>query len=163
MRDYRWLRLFSLLAVWMVASRLAMADTQAPSAVRLEGAVVQRIATGFQFTEGPCWRAAGYLVYSDITGNTVYRWLPEQGAEIFLRPSGNANGITEDRQGRLILAQHLERRVIRLAADGSFTILASHYQGKRLNSPNDLIVSSNGTIYFTDPPLGIKTSDQELN
>jgi len=128
----------------------------------LKDATVEKIATGFQFTEGPCWRTAGYLVFSDIQGNTVYKWTPEQGAQIFLQPSGNSNGLAEDNEGRLLLAQHGKRRIAHLEADGTETALATQFNGKRLNSPNDIAVKSDGAIYFTDPPYGINSSQEEL-
>jgi len=128
-----------------------------------DDAVLEKIATGFQFTEGPCWRSEGYLVFSDISGNTVYKWTPANGAEVFLTPSGNANGLAEDQDGRLLLAQHGKRQIARLEIDGSETSLASHYDGKRLNSPNDIVLKSDGSIYFTDPPYGIRESEKELS
>ena len=125
-------------------------------------AAVEKIATGFQFTEGPCWRAAGYLVFSDIQGNAVYKWTPEKGAEVLLQLSGNSNGLADDNEGRLLLAQHGNRRIARLEANGTETVLATHYNSKRLNSPNDIAVKSDGSIYFTDPPYGINSSQEEL-
>ncbi len=127
-----------------------------------QNASLEKIATGFQFTEGPCWRAAGYLVFSDIQGNAVYKWTPEKGAEVFLQPSGNSNGLAEDNEGRLLLAQHGKRRIARLETDGTETALATQFNGKRLNSPNDIAVKSDGSIYFTDPPYGINSSQEEL-
>ncbi len=123
---------------------------------------VEKIADGFQFTEGPCWRSAGYLVFSDISGNSVYKWSPSAGTEIYLSPSGKTNGIAEDIEGRLILAQHGNRRIIRLEEDGAEIPLATHYNSKRLNSPDDLVIKSDGAIYFTDPPYGINNSQEEL-
>ncbi|MFH1198103.1 MAG: SMP-30/gluconolactonase/LRE family protein [bacterium] len=124
---------------------------------------VEKIADGFQFVEGPVWKDGVGLLFSDIPANKVYRWTPETGAEIFLDPSGNSNGLALDVQGRLLLAQHGNRRVARLETDGSQTALATHYDGKKLNSPNDLAVKSDGAIYFTDPPYGINSSQAELN
>jgi len=122
----------------------------------------EKIADGFQFTEGPCWRAGGYLVFSDISGNTVYRWTEDKGAEVYLSPSYNSNGLAEDSEGRLLMAQHGQRRLARLEADGSQTALATHYNGKQLNSPNDIAIKSDGSIYFTDPPYGITPGQEEL-
>lgn len=127
-----------------------------------EDAVVEKIADGFQFVEGPLWRNPGYLVFSDIPANTVYKWTEEGGTEIFLSPSGNSNGLAEDLDGRLLLAQHGSRRVARIDENGVESGIATHYQGKRLNSPNDLTVKSDGAIYFTDPPYGIDSSQEEL-
>ena len=123
---------------------------------------VEKVAGDFQFTEGPLWHPKGFLLFSDIPGNTIYQWTPNKKPEIFRRPSGNANGNTLDREGRLLTAKHSNRRVSRTEKDGSIVTLASQYEGKRLNSPNDLVVKSDGTIYFTDPPYGIKSEQEEL-
>ena len=128
-----------------------------------DNAVLEKIATGFQFTEGPCWRTAGYLVFSDIQGNTIYKWTEEDGATVFHKPSGKANGLVEDLSGRLLLAQHENRSLSRLESDGTVTAVVTHYNGKRLNSPNDIAVKSDGSIYFTDPPYGISESEKELD
>jgi aldose 1-epimerase len=123
---------------------------------------VEKIATGFEFTEGPVWHPDGFLLFSDIPANTIYKWQPQQETEIFRQPSGNANGNTFDQSERLISAEHGNRRVSRTEKNGQIVTLASHYQGKRLNSPNDLAVKSDGSIYFTDPPYGIKPEQEEL-
>ena len=148
--------LFFCFLLAMMSSPLAAQSSVADSAT------VDKIATGFQFTEGPCWRSEGYLVFSDIQGNTVYKWSTEGGAKLFLNPSGNSNGLAEDNEGRLLLAQHGLRRIARLEADNTETALATHFDGKRLNSPNDIVVKSDGSIYFTDPPYGIHSSEEEL-
>jgi len=127
-----------------------------------DGAKVQRIKTGYQFVEGPLWREPGYLIFSDIPANTVYKWSPDGSVETFLKPSGNSNGLAADLEGRVLLAQHGKRSISRLEADGTETELATHFDGKRLNSPNDLAVKSDGSIYFTDPPYGINSSQEEL-
>jgi gluconolactonase len=119
------------------------------------GAAVERIATGFQFVEGPLWKDGVGLLFSDIPANTVYRWTPDSGARVYLNPSFNSNGLTLDLQGRLLLAETGTRRIARLEDDGSQTPLASTYDGKKLNSPNDLVVKSDGAIFFTDPPFNI--------
>jgi len=93
----------------------------------------------------------------------VYRWRANTDSAVFLRPSGNSNGLALDHSGRLLLAQHGDRRVARLESDGSQTPLATHFNGRRLNSPNDLTVKSNGTIFFTDPPYGVSPDQRELN
>ncbi len=125
-------------------------------------AEVEKVAGGFEFTEGPVWHPDGFLLFSDIPANTIYKWQPEQKTEIFRQPSGNANGNTLDRSGRLITAEHGNRRISLTEKDGQIVTLASHYQEKRLNSPNDLAVKSDGSIYFTDPPYGIKSEQEEL-
>jgi len=127
-----------------------------------EGAKAEKVAAKYQFVEGPAWMQPGFLLFSDIPANTIYRWNPDKTTEIYLKPSGNSNGLTVDLQGRLIMAQHGKRRVARLEADGSETELAATYTGKRLNSPNDVTVGSDGSIYFTDPPYGINGSQEEL-
>lgn len=121
------------------------------------GAVLEMIATGFGFTEGPVW-CGDYFLFSDIPQNRIvrWRWLSE-GPEVttFRYPSGNSNGLTLDQKGRLIACEHGSRRVTRTEIDGSIMVLAEQYQGKRLNSPNDVVVRSEGSIYFTDPPYGL--------
>jgi sugar lactone lactonase YvrE len=121
---------------------------------------VLKIAGGFQFTEGPVWHPDGHLLFSDIPANIIYRWAPGMSsAEIYCSPSGHANGLTIDRQGRLVACEH-DRRVSRTEADGTVIPLADHYQGKRLNSPNDIVVKSDGGIYFTDPPYGLPRHEE---
>jgi gluconolactonase len=128
------------------------------------GAKLERIADGFQFVEGPVWKDGVGLLFSDIPANTVYRWTPDSGARVYLKPSSNSNGLTFDLQGRLLLAQTGSRRVARLEFDGTETPLASAYAGKKLNSPNDLVVKSDGSIFFTDPPFNIPAGQtQELS
>lgn len=117
---------------------------------------VERLGTGFLFTEGPVWSAReGCLLFSDIPGNTITRWTPADGFSMFRSPSGKSNGMTRDRDGRLVVCEHYNRRVTRTEHDGSVTTLASHFKGRRLNSPNDVTVKSDGSIYFTDPPYGL--------
>jgi len=127
-----------------------------------------KLAEGFQFTEGPIWiRDGGYLLFSDPNANTIYKYAPDGQLSVFRTPSGysgadigeygqpGSNGLTVDRQGRLTINEHGNRRVTRLEKDGTLTVLADRYQGKRLNSPNDLVYRSDGTLYFTDPPFGL--------
>ena len=123
---------------------------------------VQKLAGDFKFTEGPVWVAkGGYLLFSDIPANRIYRWSPKEGLSVWREPSGNTNGNALDRQGRSISCEHSNRRVTRTEADGSITVLAHSFGGKRLNSPNDVVVKSDGTIWFTDPPYGIKPEQIE--
>ena len=131
------------------------------------GAQLQKLAGGFQFTEGPVWHPDGYLLFSDPNANTIYRWSPEGSVSVFRSKSGYAgfdigayrqpgsNGLTLDRDGLLTINEHGNRRVTRLERTGKVTVLADHYEGKRLNSPNDLVYRSDGTLYFTDPPFGL--------
>ena len=123
-----------------------------------DGTTVDKIAGGYQFVEGPVWHSDGYLLFSDIPANTVYKWSEDGGSEVYLNPSGNSNGLMWDANHLLILAQHGNRRVARIEADATETALATHYEGKRLNSPNDLALKSDGSIFFTDPPWGINNN-----
>ncbi len=123
-----------------------------------EDTVIERIGAGFGFTEGPLWRG-DHLLFSDIPRNRIVRWrMRGEGPEVttFRHPSGNANGHTLDRTGRLISCEHSGRRVSRTEPDGRITVVADSYNGCRLNSPNDVVVRSDGSIYFTDPPYGLK-------
>jgi len=129
-----------------------------------------KIAEGFKFTEGPVWdRNGGFLLFSDPNNNTIYKYSPEgngtltvfreksgyEGADIAEYGQPGSNGLTFDRDGRLTINQHGNRRVVRLESDGQLTVLADKFEGKRLNSPNDLVYRSDGTLYFTDPPFGL--------
>ncbi|QEH37474.1 Gluconolactonase precursor [Aquisphaera giovannonii] len=130
-------------------------------------AVVERIGEGFEWSEGPVWdRRNNCLYFSDIPRNRVMKWQPGKGVSVFLEKSGysgaiprggepGSNGLLIDNEGRLLLCQHGDRRVVRLEPDGSFRALASNYINKPFNSPNDLVLKSNGDIYFTDPPYGL--------
>ena len=124
---------------------------------------VEKIAEGFLFVEGPLWKDGVGLLFSDINGNTIYRWSADSGVAVYLRPSGGSNGLAFDHQGRLLAALQGSRQVIRIDQNGTKTVLASLFQGKRLNSPNDLVVKSDGSIWFTDPPYGISSSLEELH
>lgn len=132
----------------------------------------EKLATGFSFTEGPVWVPAtattsGYLLFSDPNANTIYRWSPDGQVSVFRTKSGysgfnigeyhqpGSNGLTLDKQGRLTINQHGNRRVIRVEPRGNITILADRYEGKKLNSPNDLVYKADGSLYFTDPPFGL--------
>ena len=132
---------------------------------------LERIATGFDFTEGPIWHPDQYsLIFSDILGNSIYRWTEKNGLEKLRRNSYMANGNAYDRQGRVLTCEHATSRVTRtnFACACEYEVLATHYQGKQLNSPNDIVCKSDGMIYFTDPAAG-RTAEfgvprpQELN
>lgn len=138
-------------------------DKLVPRAAQLE-----KIAEGYAWVEGPVWnRAGGYLLFSDIPNNSVFKWKEGEGVSLFLKPSGytgstpfegrepGSNGLTYDASGRLVLCEHGDHRVARLEANGKKTTLVDSYEGKRLNSPNDLAFKSNGDLYFTDPPFGL--------
>jgi gluconolactonase len=118
---------------------------------------LEKLATGFRWAEGPAYFAAGqYLVWSDIPNNRMMRWDETDGSvSVFRQPANNSNGNTVDRQGRLVTCEHRSRSVTRTEFDGSITTLAAQWQGKRLNSPNDAVVKSDGAIWFTDPTYGI--------
>ena len=124
---------------------------------RVALASVERLYTGTRWAEGPVWFGdARCLIWSDVPGNCMYRWDEETGAVApFRKPSNMANGNTRDRQGRLVTCEHLTRRVTRTEYDGTITVVCDNYEGKRLNSPNDVVVKSDGSIWFTDPRFGI--------
>jgi len=132
------------------------------------GTKIDKLAGGFLFTEGPVWfREGGYLLFSDPNNNLIYRWSSDDGVSIYRTHSGytgmdigeygqpGSNGLTLDKQGRVTINEHGNRRVTRLEKNGQLTVLADRYQGKRLNSPNDLVYRSDGALYFTDPPFGL--------
>jgi gluconolactonase len=135
------------------------------------GAKIEKLADGFLFTEGPVWvRDGGYLLFSDPNANRIYRWAPDGQVSIYRTKSGytgmdigeygqpGSNGLTLDKEGRLTVCEHGNRRVTRLEKNGVVTVLAGRYDGKRLNSPNDLVYRSDGALYFTDPPFGLPKS-----
>jgi len=135
----------------------------------LSNATLKQLATGYDWTEGPVWFGdAGCLLFSEIPSNRILRWTPEIGVSTYRAPSNYSNGHTRDRQGRLISCEHGRRRVTRTEWDGTVTVIADGYQGKTLNSPNDIVVKSDGSIWFTDPHYGIGSdyegykSEQEL-
>src|SRR5579863_3001255 len=134
------------------------------------GAKIEKLADGCKWTEGPIWIHSGYLLFADIPGNRIMKWTPDGSLTVFMHPSGytgsaaftgpesGSNGMTLDKRGRLTVAGHAARNVFRLeslAKGATMTILAESYQGKRLSSPNDLVYRSDGSLYFTDPPYGL--------
>jgi gluconolactonase len=142
----------------------AMLDSQAP---------IEMLAEGFQWTEGPVWNAtAGELLFSDIPNNVIHAWKAGTGLRVFMKPSGytgvagygsepGSNGLAFDADGRLLLCEHGDRRVSVLTKGGGKMTLADRFQGKRLNSPNDLVVHSDGSIYFTDPIYGLPNREKD--
>src|SRR5246500_598942 len=124
---------------------------------RVTLAAVERIATGFRWAEGPVWFGdRRYLLWSDIPNNRIMRWDEGTGVpSIFRKPSNFANGHTRDRQGRLVSCEHGGRRMTRTEYDGTITVLVDRFEGKPLNSPNDVVVKSDDTVWFSDPPFGI--------
>jgi gluconolactonase len=126
-------------------------------------AQLETLYTNCRWAEGPVWFGdGGYLLWSDIPNDRILRWMPGLGVSEYRKPAGNTNGHTRDREGRLVSCSHGNRRVERTEHDGSITVLADSYDGKPLNSPNDVVVKSDGTIWFTDPAYGIE-SDYEGN
>jgi len=136
-------------------------------------AVIEKLAGGFAFTEGPVWMRDGSVLFSDIPNNAIQKWTPDGKVTLFRKPSGydgtdapagafiGSNGLTLDQQGRLIICEHGNGRVTRLEKDGKLTVLAARFEGKRLNSPNDAVYKSDGSLYFTDPPYGFVKQDED--
>jgi sugar lactone lactonase YvrE len=130
----------------------------------VEPGQAQRLATGFGFTEGPLWHPDGYWLYADIPANIIHRLTPGGQPEVFRDNSSGSNGITFDLNGNLIVCEGTTRQMTRREADGSYTPIATHIDGKRINRPNDVVVRSDGTIYFTDPAHSFTAEDpQELD
>jgi gluconolactonase len=122
-----------------------------------EDAELEQLGTGFTFTEGPIWNPEGYLLFSDMPGDVRRRWDEQSGVQEVANPSNKGNGMTIDHDGRLIVCEHVTSSVVRMDPDGrggGRKVLATHYEGRELNSPNDVVVKSDGAIYFTDPTYG---------
>jgi gluconolactonase len=165
------------LAITPLEAQLQPRPTREPIIRRLDprfdrlvprDAALEKIVDDHGWTEGPVWvRSGGYLLFSDVVKNAIYKWKEGEGESVFLRPSGytgttpfagpepGSNGLTLAASGRLVFAQHGDRRISRRETDGQITVLVDRYQGKRINSPNDLVFHSNGDLYFTDPPFGL--------
>ncbi|MGH9905905.1 MAG: SMP-30/gluconolactonase/LRE family protein [Pyrinomonadaceae bacterium] len=165
------------LSDWQFRSKAEPITTPMPAIVRIDSrldqivppdAVLEKIADGFAWAEGPVWNRNGkYLLFSDVPNNRIIKWKAGEGISVFLQPSGysrtepfagrepGSNGLTFDKEGRLVFCQHGDRRISRLEKDGTRSTLVDNYQGKQLNSPNDLIFKSNGDVHFTDPPFGL--------
>lgn len=126
------------------------------------GSEIERVASGFAFTEGPVWIAEEQcLLFSDVPANKIMKLSRGDRIEVFRHPSGNSNGLTRDRESRLVVCEQGNRRVTRTENDGSITVVADIFRGKKLNSPNDVVVKSDGGIYFTDPHYGIEPCQRE--
>ena len=131
-------------------------------------ATVTEISSGYGGADGPAegplwWHEGDYLLFSDIHNNRRMKWTAQEGVSLFMQPTNRANGLTRDPSGRLLACEHLTRRVTRMEPDGSITVVASNYRGRRLNRPNDVIVSSKGDIYFTDPGFPTPGLDLDWN
>lgn len=140
----------------MLIALCALVAMAAPNG--LGAGPVEKVADGFQFTEGPVWMPGIGLLFSDIPADTIYR----ADKTVFKAPSGHSNGLALDREGRLIACEHGNRRVTRTETDGTITVLADAYLGRKLNSPNDATVRSDGMLFFTDPPYGVGEGEREL-
>ncbi len=162
-------------AVTTVPLKVDRLDAAAADRILPKSATLEKVATGFTWVEGPVW-VKGHLFFADITSNTIREWTPGAGVKIFDQPSGyqgaeayggpepGSNGMTLDVRGRLTVAGHAQRDVYRFESidpKGAETILADEYNGKRLNSPNDLVYKSDGSLYFTDPPYGLRTQGDQ--
>lgn len=169
--NYLWIRsatldFFKPAAPAATAVRVTRVDPAIASIVA-PNARIEKLADGFLFTEGPVWVPEGYLLFSDPNANTIYRWSDDEGLSVFRTKSGytgvdigeykqpGSNGLAIDPEGRLTINEHGNRRVTRLEKNGALTVIADRFEGRRLNSPNDLVYASDGTLYFTDPPFGL--------
>lgn len=173
------LAFFSMLL--MFDNRISIAQTDNAELLPLKNtfskivpkdAKIEKLADGFKFTEGPVWHTDGYLLFSDIPENKIYKYVPGEGISVYLENSGyigsddekkgqGSNGLTFDESGNLIICQHGARQVLKADRAGNFTPIARQYKGKRLNSPNDVVVKSDGTIFFTDPPWGLAQREND--
>ncbi len=159
-----------------------MTQTAGSSILRLDPALdaivpqpaeIEKLAEGFRFIEGPLWFKAGYLWFSDVTGNVVRQWSPQGGVVEILRPGGyeaddapadafiGPNAMVHGENGVVLLCQHGNRRIVTISQDRKLSVLVDRYNGKRLNSPNDLVFKSDGALYFTDPPYGFTKLDED--
>lgn len=155
------------ICVWTLAAAAAAADFEFKDEAESKkifpaGAKVERLATNLKFVEGPVWvYSGGYLVFSDIPANQLKRWDAKGGVTTFRDPSQNANGNTMDGQGRIVTAEHGGRRISRLEKGSSVATVVDSFEGKKLNSPNDVVVKADGTIWFTDPDYGLAGRPKE--
>lgn len=159
----------ALLSLCIVSSAFAQEATTdgspppiTPALQRLiaRDAKVEKVADSFGFVEGPVWHTGGFLLFTDIPRNRIMKWHPKEGVSVFRVPSDQANGLAFNRQGRLFACEHKARRVSRTEASGAVTSVVDKFEGKRLNSPNDLAFAADGSVYFTDPPYGLPRSSE---
>ncbi len=153
-------RNFGLLLVCSIFFGLTTFSTFASETDSIIVSDVEQIAAGFDFTEGPVWHKDGYLLFSDIPPNKIYKWSAKNGAEIWSSDCGNSNGLTFDKKGNLVACEHGNRRVSITKVDGSVVSIADKWEGKRFNSPNDCAIRSDGMIFFTDPDYGLTDKAQ---
>jgi gluconolactonase len=149
--------------VGLASDRFEIGNAAEFNRIVSETAVIQKLAGGMKFLEGPVWvpSEGGFLIFSDIPADEMKRWNSEQGLSIYRQPSHKVNGNTLDRQGRLVSCEEGGRRVILTEKDGTVRALVEQFEGKKLNSPNDVVVKSDGTVWFTDPTYGIKPELKE--
>lgn len=148
---------------FLICVMIAFATTACTEGESTVAGEPEVVVSGFQFTEGPYWHPDGFLIFSDIPADRIYRWEPSQDeAEVYIEPSHNSNGITATPDGELVLAQHAGRVSI-VSEDLELTPIVEQYDEMRLNSPNDVVVRSDGLIYFTDPTFGVSDEDRELD
>ena len=176
--------LFSALALQGQPGEIVRLDAKLDEIVSAD-VKVEKLAGNLLFAEGPVWvRQGGYLLFSDIPANVIHKWTPDGKISAAVKPSGftgadasdvgsqnnngkevvtliGSNGVTLDREGRIVFAAHGDRTVVRIEKNGQRTVLADHYEGKRLNSPNDLVYKADGALYFTDPPFGLRKRDED--
>jgi gluconolactonase len=173
--------ILSISLLFLLGIKFAFAQTQAGKITRLDKAFdkivpkdaqAEKVANGFIFIEGPVWHPEGYLLFSDIPANRIYKLKADDKAEVFMEKSGysgsdsptgeiGSNGLGLDTEGRLLLCQHGNRQVVRVEKDGKQTVLASTFEGKRFNSPNDIVCRKDGTLYFTDPSWGLEKNSNK--
>src|SRR5690348_3888012 len=142
-----------LCLILLLGGTMAMNESTTEPLLVPADAKVEKLAGNLRFTEGPVWTKTGELVFSDIPADELKLWsVRDRSLRTFRKPSNQSNGNTLDREGRIVTCEHAARRVTRTEADGSVRILVDRFEGKRFNSPNDVVVKSDGTIWFTDPP-----------
>src|SRR5574340_520156 len=148
-------------ALWLAAACAAQVHKAAPDLDRIvpPGAQIEKLGGDFGFTEGPLWMRGGFLIFSDIPKNVIRRWNPDGALSVFRENSNGANGLTLDLQGRIVACEQIGRRLVRYEQNGNLTVLAERYEGQHLNSPNDVVCRSDGSLYFTDPPYGLPEQD----
>ena len=154
--------LCALVSAFAQDSKFDIRDEAEFRKILAEDASLEKMAGGFRFTEGPVWMKEGHIIFSDIPANQLKKYVPGEPVEVFREPSNNANGNTTDLEGRLVSAEHGARRVSRTLEGGEAKTVVDNFEGKKFNSPNDVVVKSDGTIWFTDPDYGLAGREKEL-